>query len=41
MSGWSKLKILGTLIPAIGAIVGIVLEDKADKKKEEKKKAEK
>lgn len=37
---WTKLKILGVLIPAIGSIIGIIIDDKvakAEKKEREKK----
>lgn len=41
MSTWNKFKILGTLIPAIGTIVGIIFDDKAKKKEDEAQKTKK
>lgn len=35
---WTKLKILGVLIPAIGSIVGIIIDDKVAKAEKKEKK---
>ena len=38
---WTKIKIIATIVPAIGTIIGIILDDKVAKHEKQEKESKK